>query len=294
MNAPILSWQIEDGETAAAGLKEQGFSILRGAAPPAQLAAISAELDDRFARISRCDGPFFGRRTKRFQALLSRSRHCESLVLHPLILGIAERVLLPNCDRIQLNLTQAIQIEPGERAQAPHRDQAMWRRTPPGVECMLNVMWPLTEFTAKNGGTRLWPGTNRDPTVGRPPLSEATVAEMQPGDALLYVGSVIHGGGANHSDAPRRGMVISYSLGWLKQAENMSLTYPPAVARRFPRRLTELLGYECQAGNLGSYDGQCPSLLLSGEFDEYRGAREVVAPEHIEILEHFAEAQEWK
>lgn len=294
MNAPFLSWRVDNRESAAMELSEHGFFVLRGAASPAQLAAVSAEFDERFERIARCDGPFFGRRTKRFQALLTRSRHCAALVLHPAILQIAERVLLPNCHRIQLNLTQAIQIEPGERAQVPHRDQAMWPHTFPGVECMVNVMWPLTEFTAENGATRLWPGTNRDPIVRRPLLDEATVAEMQPGDALLYVGSVIHGGGANRSDVARRGMVISYSLGWLKQAENMSLTYPPGVARRFPRRLAELLGYECQPGNLGSYDGQCPSLLLSGDFDEYHGAREVMAPEQAEILEHFAETQEWK
>lgn len=293
MNAPFRPWRSDPAAIALAEIEERGFAILRRAVAPAEAAALSADLDSRFRRIGLCDGPFFGRGTRRFQALLSRSPRSAAFALHETVLAIVERILLRSCDRIQLNLTQAIQIEPGERAQVPHRDQSIWPRTIPGVEYMVNAMWPLTKFTAENGGTRLWPGSHVEPDLRRPDLDAAVAAEMEPGDVLIYLGSLIHAGGANRSAAPRRGMVMSYSLGWLKPAENMSLTYPPAVARAFPRRLAQLVGYECQPGNLGSYDGQCPSLLLDGRYDEFLGAREVMPAAHQPMLEHFARTQEW-
>jgi hypothetical protein len=53
-------------------------------------------------------------------------------------------VLLPWCDRIQLNTTQAIGVHPGAPAQLPHRDQDMWRGPVGEIEYLVNVMWPLT------------------------------------------------------------------------------------------------------------------------------------------------------
>lgn len=292
MNAP---WNPRAAENAglAAQLMAEGYCIVRGAMPAAKVAALSSDFDERFARIGRCDGPFFGRSTKRIQGLLKRSVHAQDFVLNETILRLANEALLPHCDRIQLNLMQGIEIEPGEKAQAPHRDQDMWQRAVPGIEYLVNVMWPLTEFTAENGATKLWPATNRDLSVRRPAIDEAIFAEMVPGDALVFLGSTVHGAGANRSSAARRGMVVGYAAGWLKPLENMFLTYPPELAATFPPALADLIGYRCHAGNLGNYDGQCPSLLLSGDYDELRGAREIMSPQHRQILEQFALTQDW-
>src|SRR3546814_15331410 len=86
----------------------------------------------------------------------------ERLVMHPLVLGIAEQVLLPWCERIALNLTQAIEIHPGALPQMPHRDQDMWPGPKGSIEYLMNVMWPLVPFTPENGGTRLWTGSHVD------------------------------------------------------------------------------------------------------------------------------------
>jgi hypothetical protein len=60
--------------------------------------------------------------------------------------------------------------------------------------------------------------------------------------------------------------VVSYCLGWLKPSENQWLAYPPEVARAFSTELAELVGYRLNYPNLGQVDGQCPSLLLSGQY----------------------------
>ena len=39
---------------------------------------------------------------------------------------------------------------------------------------------------------------------------------MPRGSLLLYLGTTVHGGGANRSEAPRAGLVNTYALGWLR------------------------------------------------------------------------------
>lgn len=293
MNAPWFPALNQEAPVIAEVLARDGFCIVPGLADADRIAQLSSDLDERFSRMAFSEGLFFGRRTKRIQGLLRRTSVAAELVLNRIVLDTVNSVLLPHCDRIQLNLTEAIELHHGELAQAPHRDQDMWQRPVPGIEYLVNVMWPLTPFTAENGATRLWPGTHRDLEVRRPLTRDGTIAEMDPGDALFWLGSVIHGAGANRSGRHRRGIVVSYALGWLKQSENMMLTYPPNIARGFPPLLADLVGYRSHLGNLGRFDGRCPSELLRGKHDEYAGAREFMSDQHQSVLEKFAADQDW-
>jgi len=92
--------------------------------------------------------------------------------------------------------------------------------------------------------------------------TDAVVAEMPRGSALVYLGSVTHCGGANRSTLPRSGLILSYSLGWLKQYENAFLAYPPHVAKHFSQALRDLIGYRIHRPNLGGYEGQDPAVLF--------------------------------
>lgn len=184
------------------------------------------------------------------------------LVAEPTILGVIEEVLGPWCVNLQLNLTQGIQIDPGARVQVPHRDQDMWGGPKGAMEYMVNVMWALEDFTATNGATRVWPGSNKGDQDEMLPEGEAVSAVMPRGSALLYLGSTLHSAGANLSARRRRGLIVSYCLGWLKPWENQWLAYPPEVARLFEPEIAALVGYRQHLPSLGNYEGQCPSLLL--------------------------------
>lgn len=71
----------------------------------------------------------------------------------------------------------------------------MWRGQKGRIEYLVNVMWPLTSFTKENGGTRLWTGSHLDQDVAvLPEEEEAIVPSVFPGDALLFLGSTLHGG----------------------------------------------------------------------------------------------------
>ncbi len=298
-----------DLEALGSELKGRGYVIVRNVIDPAVVSALNADLDPCFAAVPFCDGEFYGRSTKRFGALLNRSPHAEAFVRHPLALALATHLLGPWCDRILLNLTQAVEIHPGALAQYPHRDEDMWGGPKGGgLEYLVNVIWPLTPFHAGNGATRLWakPG---DDGAGRADSGEyegdgagvpgstifdeadAIYAEVAPGDVLLFAGSTLHAGSANHAILPRRGLIISYCLGWLRPFENQWLVYPPGVAQGFDPELAALIGYAQHRPNLGNVEGQCPSRLLRGDTASLVAATDALREEQADALRSYVAGQ---
>jgi ectoine hydroxylase-related dioxygenase (phytanoyl-CoA dioxygenase family) len=286
-----LSWALPAREPLGE-LSDSGFTIIENLLPTAKIAALYSDLSGRFANTPFCDGEFYGRSTKRFGSLLTRSKHSDSLVRHPLILDLVQSVLGPHCDRYQLNLTQAVEIHPGAPAQPQHRDQDMWGGPKGSLEYLLNVIWPLTDFTEENGATVVWPGSHRCQNDYMLPRRDAIAAEMKPGSALVFLGSALHGGGANRSKLPRAGVIISYSLGWLKPFESQFLLYPPAIAKEFPTELAALVGYAIHRPNLGNYEGQCPSVLLKGAPSEFMPAKDALRPEHESFIRELRASRE--
>jgi ectoine hydroxylase-related dioxygenase (phytanoyl-CoA dioxygenase family) len=187
------------------------------------------------------------------------------------VLGALDRVLGDHATSYQLHLTQVIEIGPGEPAQLVHRDQWAFDffSFPSGFEVECHTMWAMSEFTEENGATRVIPGSNHWADKLRPGDDETVPAEMPKGSVLLYLGSLYHGGGANRSNAPRRGVNVGYTLSWLRQEENQYLACPPEVARTLPESLARLAGYQRGAYALGYYgDLRDPIEALHGESDE--------------------------
>src|SRR5207249_4926500 len=94
----------------AATLGRDGWCLLERALDVSILSDIERDLEPRFAATPLCQGVFYGNCTRRFGSLLTRSDGVELLVMHRLVRDVAERTLLPWCERIALNLTQAIEI----------------------------------------------------------------------------------------------------------------------------------------------------------------------------------------
>jgi ectoine hydroxylase-related dioxygenase (phytanoyl-CoA dioxygenase family) len=129
----------------------------------------------------------------------------------------------------------------------------------PGIEPQLNTIWALTEFTAANGATQVIPGSQAWSDDRKAEPAEIARAEMRRGSVLIYTGTVFHGGGANVSDADRWGLNITYSLGWLRQEENMYLSCPPEVARTLEPELAAMVGYAMSNYALGYYTPPLPA-----------------------------------
>lgn len=270
-----------------AQLQRDGYLILPRVADPALLDRLGEDLRPHFEAARFGTGPFYGETTKRFGRLFARSAHTEAFARHPLILPIVESILMPWCETVQINLTQAIEIFPEAPAQFPHRDQDMWRADKGRQEYMVNVMWALDDFTSDNGATRLWAGSNHRAPDAIQPEEEAIKTIMPRGSAAIFLGSTLHGGGANRSIHSRRGMIISYCQAWLKPWENQWLAYPPEIARTFSPELAALIGYRQLAPTLGNFEGQCPSVLLRDDVSDHLSFTDLLTPEQQEQVLHY-------
>jgi ectoine hydroxylase-related dioxygenase (phytanoyl-CoA dioxygenase family) len=277
-----------DSNATAAGwiqaLKRDGFCIIRGLVPEEFVLETANDLAPDFAATPHSIGAFYGSTTRRFHGLLKRSPKVARFVTEPLVLEIVRSILGPHCDHVQLNLTQAIEIEPGGEAQPPHRDQDMWPVHAADTEYLINVMWPFTDYSPGNGGTLIWPQSHKKQDQILLPAEDAISPEMEPGDVLLFLGSTLHAGGANRTTHSRRGMIISYSLGWLKPYELPWLAYPPEVARTFDEELAALAGYRAHRPNLGTHEGRCPSFLLQPCTADEMGAVDALRPEQEQLI----------
>lgn len=285
IEAPASRWTAE--------LMRQGYCIIPGLARAESITAIDAQLAPMFAETPFCSGNFYGAATKRFGRLLSRAPNVADLVMHPQVLETVRAVLGQWCDTIQLNLSQAIALHPGALPQFPHRDQDMWQGVKGEVEYLVNVMWPLTEFREDNGATFIWPGSHgRQALSTEDPFWQPVIATCPPGSAILFLGSTMHGAGGNRTDDVRRGLIISYCLGWLKPYENQWLAYPPEIARNFPPELAALIGYQQHRPNLGNFEGQCPSILLGPEpVARSLAAIDALRPDQDALLQDYVEKQ---
>nr|WP_230293892.1 phytanoyl-CoA dioxygenase family protein [Croceicoccus sp. Ery5] len=277
--SPADHWEVQ--------LLLHGYCTVPDLVPPAQVAALDADLAPQFEETDFCRGDFYGEYTKRFGRLLTRSEHAAAFVQHPLIIELVERALGAWCDTVQLNLTQAIEIHPGAPQQMPHRDQDMWEGVKGETEYLLNVMWPFTPYTQENGATLVYPGSHGARALDPSEPDMSVAVEMVPGSALIFLGSTLHGAGGNSSEAIRRGMIVSYALGWLKPYENQWLAYPPDVARRFPPELAALVGYRQHRPNLGNWEGLCPSVLLGEGLPDRIGAVDALRPDQAEMVGAF-------
>ena len=242
-------------DEAVAAIRRDGAAIVDNVLSPAEMDTVAAELKPWIDATAFGQDEFSGRRTKRTGGLVARSAKCRALVMHPLVLRAAKK-LLENATSFQLHLTQVIAIGPGEPAQAIHRDQ--WAFDffpfPAGFEVQCNTIWAMTDFTEENGATRVVPGSNHLADKLRFKLEDSVAAEMRKGSVLLYNGSVYHAGGANRSGATRAGINITYNLSWLRQEENQYLSVPPEIARTLPVELLKLMGYRRGAYSLGYVD----------------------------------------
>jgi ectoine hydroxylase-related dioxygenase (phytanoyl-CoA dioxygenase family) len=196
------------------------------------------------------------------------------VLCHPLLLAVCDALLLPACARYQLNVAHVLDRGPDSEAQLLHRDQLVWNDLPkPHPELQVASVIALVDFTAENGATRVIPGSHKWPLDRIPKPEETTAAVMKAGDAVVYLGSTIHGGGANRTaDQFRRGMHLSYVLGWLRTEENSYLSTPLELVRDLPRQSQELLGYAAHdalargGGYLGAVDVRDPlEMLESGD-----------------------------
>ena len=263
-------------DQVAAALRRDGAVIVDNLLSPGVVDAVNAEVQpwvdaaDPDMRHLNPGVQMFHAQTRHVSGLAGKSRtFATEVMIHPLLMSLCDTILGPSCARYQLNLAHLLERLPGAATQYWHQDELVWNLVPePKPELQLASVIALVDFTAENGATRVFPGSHRWEAGRYPTDEEPAVAEMPAGSAIVYLGSTFHGGGAHSATEPRRGVHLSYTLGWLRTEENNYLAVPPAIACTLPRRCQEVLGYavhdaiERGGGYLGMLDLRDPIAMF--------------------------------
>lgn len=246
-------------EPIVEALGRDGYVIVEKVLSPEIVAVMKADLDRILESTPTGRNDFEGFGTKRIYRVFAKTRLFDQLAIHPVLLGVLDRTLGP----CQLSAPTGIQIGPGEPEQILHRDDAIYPLPEPHGEVVLNTMWAFDDFTLANGATRFVTDSQKwEP--GRWPAADepAVQTEMPAGSVAIYTGSIWHGGGANHTSAPRLGVILEYVAAWLRPQENHVIGVAPEVVATLPERLQELLGYNIYPPFVGYVDGRHPRRFL--------------------------------
>jgi ectoine hydroxylase-related dioxygenase (phytanoyl-CoA dioxygenase family) len=269
----LLPFTPMGGMRAAAATADQvvevmatdGYCVVEGVLAPDEVAAARCSLQEVLAATPQGRNSFEGFETQRVYALFAKTRAFDGPAVHPLVLGVLDRVL----EHYQLSAPTGIQIGPGEEAQVLHRDQSVYPLPADFPSVVVNTMWALDDFTEANGATRLVPGSHRWGGRAPGPGDEVVAAIMPAGSVNFYLGQLWHGGGANGTDRPRLGVILEYVASWLRAQETHLLAVPREVVATLPEPLQELLGYNIYPPFLGYVDGRHPRRTLSAPAAEH-------------------------
>lgn len=242
---------------------QAGAVIIRNFMTAEQVVQINKELDEPLAMLEagskhehQLVAEFHGYQTKRLTNLITHSQTFREEILDDeLFHEIGQALYAAECGDWWLTTAQLIEIGPGNKAQMLHRDMAQYHpfvaMNKDAPRAITNLMLALTDFTEENGATRLIPGSQHwddFEDVGSP---EMTIpAELKAGDAVLFGGKVVHGGGANvTTDQYRRGLTIPLQASILTPEEAYPLIVPLEVVRTLSPRVQKIIGFRSQYPN---------------------------------------------
>ncbi len=256
MQIPAFPADANPNEIAAA-LNEAGAVVINNAMDDVTRASVREELAPYMeaVRVAESDRPedFYPGRTRRASALMANSPTARELAMNQTSRALCDQFLKPNAKGgYQLHVTAALEVGPGARKQVLHREEDPFSFFPaPRPNMILASMWAVSDFRADNGATLIVPTSHTWEEGRTAEEHEVLSAEMPAGSVLYWMGGTLHGAGANTSNDWRYGVILTYSLGWLRQEENQYLDVPPEVAATLSPELREMIGYNMYGGSLG-------------------------------------------
>lgn len=263
-----------DAAAHLAALQAQGYTVIEDFLDAATLAEVRAGLVPHLDRHTGRNN-FEGERTERVYTLVARGAVFERVAEDARVLALLDALLQPG---YLLTASQAIRILPGETPQPIHADDVFYRVPRPRPAISISTIVAVDAFTAENGGTEIIPGSHAwgedriagiyDGFAHDAPARAELERELRPmtlpaGACLVFLGTLLHRGGANHSAAPRLAFSNQYCEPWARTQENFFLGVPAALARRMSPRLQQLLGYSIWPPFMGHVTAAHPLKSLA-------------------------------
>ncbi|KAI1818260.1 phytanoyl-CoA dioxygenase [Poronia punctata] len=169
-----------------------------------------------------------------------------------------------------LNSSLTYHISYGGPRQRLHRDDMIHgiyhddgREYSLSNETMLGFMIAGTKTTRANGATMAIPGSHKWNHTRVPRTDEVSFAEMEPGSALVFLGTVYHGAGHNTvPDQVRKLYGLFFIPGTLRPEENQFLAIPRSKVLGMSEKMLSLLGYKKPETWLGIVNNGDPAENL--------------------------------
>ena len=241
-----------------AQLLEQGFIILDNLVSAAQVRALREASAAHLEHLGR--NSFEGERTQRIYGLPEKLRAADDFITHPLILAHLDRLLQPN---YLLSQAQVINILDGSPAQPLHLDDGFYPWPRPRRALSVATVFALDDFTSDNGATVAIPGSHRWGEGRNPSDDDVRVKAVMPaGSAILFLGNLFHGGGANYSGAARLALTAQYCEPFLRTQENYFLSVSRRTVAGLSEDMQRLLGYSIHPPFMGMVNGMHPKRTL--------------------------------
>ncbi|RKK64614.1 hypothetical protein BFJ69_g16686 [Fusarium oxysporum] len=161
------------------------------------------------------------------------------------------------------------------KAQPLHRDdmaQHFDHVEGSGESSLLGLLVAGTKCTFENGATQVIVGSHLWPEAaisGPADRSMCSTAEMEKGDAVMIIGSVWHGAGANITDERRNIFSCHMVRGSYRADENQYLAIPLEVIKDYDPEVQSLLGYSVSHPNCGHVDMKDPIVMLGSNEDPF-------------------------
>jgi ectoine hydroxylase-related dioxygenase (phytanoyl-CoA dioxygenase family) len=213
-------------------LDRDGAIIVTNLLTQEQAAQIRRDLKPHFDADVGDQSGFFPKTTKRAIGLLGISPGCVELALNPLFNEVADRLLTSRFEywigqekhiatsKPQISSTVGFQVNPGSRQQGLHRDEVDYHIRSGHEPVLVGCVTATVKTTKENGATIVIPGSHKWKDDRCPYDHEAVAAELEPGDATIFLGSTYHAGGANTTiDQVRETVGIFCTLSIIRNAE---------------------------------------------------------------------------
>ena len=265
-----------DLEGHVARLKTDGYTIIEDYMSADQLSRFREGLAPHLGTY-RGRNTFEGRTTERIYTIVGRGKVFEEIAEDARLLRILDHFLAPH---YLLSANHAICIYPGEARQRLHYDDSFYPFDHPRPSISMSTIGAIDAFTPENGGTVMYPGSHLWPMERRlalggnfeagQPTGEAGYIQltMPAGAICIFQGTLIHGAGANQSDAARLAYTNHYCEPWARTQENFYLGVPKDTVRQMSPTLIGLLGYDLRRPGdiMGQVGGYHPAKVLDPDF----------------------------
>jgi ectoine hydroxylase-related dioxygenase (phytanoyl-CoA dioxygenase family) len=249
----------EDLDQVRADLRKFGYGFVKNALSPEQVETLKEAVRQQAAGESeagvaaRDGGP--NTPNQRIWTLINKGQEFHDLLEHELIDEIVPDFL---GEHALIHSYSANIARPGNAPMVLHTDQVAIQPPVRSLAFGLNIMWYLTDITADNGATRVFPASHIGDIAPDDPFSiEGTIpAEGPAGTALVFESRLWHATGPNKQTSGERPVILMFFMrSFIRQQENNFLSIRPEVEATMTDRVRKMLGYQT-TGALGGVEGK--------------------------------------